>query len=268
VKGATGFTNVDASRLATELLTYLRRQAELHAGARREDYDRLRLQPGAAVLDVGCGAGEVCLELAERVGPAGRVCGVDPSVAMLAAAQTSAAAAGRRAELLAASIYALPFADGAFDAVRAERVFQHLEDPALGLREMIRVTRPGGQVMIIDTDHGSTRLLSGDDSLQRVFAVLIGALVGRMPNPRIGARLAATIAEAGLAAVDEIVRWREVRLDDYTPRWYVRGVLSAAIDAGEISAVEAESFLAALEAPDGAALRVATVSSSVLGGRP
>ena len=96
---------------------------------RRQGYDLMRLRPGDAVLDVGCGAGEVCVELAAIVGARGRVAGVDLSEAMVEAARRTVAASGRAIELQPASIYELPFADGAFDAVRAERVFQHLDNP-------------------------------------------------------------------------------------------------------------------------------------------
>jgi len=64
-----GFSDVDTSERAQELVAYLGKLAEHLAGWRLEDYSRLDVKPGAAVLDVGCGAGEVSLELARRVGP-------------------------------------------------------------------------------------------------------------------------------------------------------------------------------------------------------
>jgi hypothetical protein len=69
----TGFSNVDASRDAGNLVDYLGLAAKHLANHRRSGYEMLRLRPGAAVLDVGCGAGEVCVELAAMVAPSGRV---------------------------------------------------------------------------------------------------------------------------------------------------------------------------------------------------
>jgi SAM-dependent methyltransferase len=92
----TGFADVDASGRSEELVNYLELVAR-HVGAfRREGYELMRLKPGHAVLDVGCGKGEVCAELAVRVGPRGRVAGVDLSEAMIAAAWKATLASGPR----------------------------------------------------------------------------------------------------------------------------------------------------------------------------
>lgn len=138
------------------------------------------------MLDVGCGAGEVCVELAGMVAPSGRVVGIDPSDAMLGAARRTADASRPSIELHVGSIYALPFPDGTFDAVRAERVFQHLEDPDAGLREMLRVTRAGGRVMVIDADHGQHGIALDDSSQRRVFEASVRALMRMIVNPHSG----------------------------------------------------------------------------------
>ncbi len=141
MKEQTGFSDVDGSGRSGALVNYLALVAQHVGDFRRRGYDLMRLRPGDAVLDVGCGAGEVCVELAAIVGARGRVAGVDLSEAMVEAARRTVAASGRAIELQPASIYELPFADGAFDAVRAERVFQHLDNPEAALREMMRVTK-------------------------------------------------------------------------------------------------------------------------------
>ncbi len=95
----TGFSDVDGSTRAEDLVEYLAVLADRLADARREGYGMLRLNAGAAVLDVGCGAGEVCVELAGLVGPRGRVAGIDPSEAMIAAARRAAQGSATSIEL-------------------------------------------------------------------------------------------------------------------------------------------------------------------------
>lgn len=101
----TGFSDVDASGRAHDLVDYLallatNRLAQVH----QEGFGRLRPQPGAAVLDVGCGAGEVCVELAERVGPSGQEAGLDLSETMIQAARGAAECAGRPVEFQVGTI--------------------------------------------------------------------------------------------------------------------------------------------------------------------
>ena len=111
-----------------------------------------RLPAGASVLDVGCGTGDLALAAAARVGPGGRVTGVDFSEAMLAKAREKAAAAGTgNVEFVKASADDLPFAGGAFDAVVSAFVLRSLA----GIRdrcarEIRRVLRPGGEAFLLE----------------------------------------------------------------------------------------------------------------------
>jgi O-methyltransferase / aklanonic acid methyltransferase len=101
------------------------------------------LRPGERVLDAGCGPGTVTVAAADRVGPEGRVIGVDLAEAMLARAR--AAVAGRtNVEIRAMDVTALDLPDGSIDAVVANSVLQ-FSGPA-SLPEWRRVTRPGGRV--------------------------------------------------------------------------------------------------------------------------
>ncbi len=111
------------------------------------------LEPGQRLLDVGCGPGTVTVDLAARVAP-GLVVGIDSSAAVIEIAQATAREQGvEHARFQVADAYELPFDDDSFDVVHAHQVLQHLTDPVAALREMRRVTRPGGVVAVRDADY-------------------------------------------------------------------------------------------------------------------
>ena len=106
------------------------------------------IREGDAILDLGCGPGDDTRRLALLVGATGRVVGVDSSEAMIAEARRRAEGSGLPVEYRIGNVQGLEFTDGEFDGCRAERVFQHLPDPAQALAELVRVTRPGGRIVI------------------------------------------------------------------------------------------------------------------------
>lgn len=119
-------------------------------------YLRPELRPGQAVLDVGCGPGTITAELAELVGPTGRVVAVDTSAEVLESAARYAADRGLANVVFEiADVHGLPYADGEFDVVHAHQVLQHVADPVGALREMRRVTAVGGVVAARDVDYAT-----------------------------------------------------------------------------------------------------------------
>ncbi|QKW21390.1 methyltransferase domain-containing protein [Kitasatospora sp. NA04385] len=161
------------------------------------------LRPGQRLLDVGCGPGTITADFAELVGPEGRVVGIEPDGGVLARAAGLAAERGlANLSYEVADVYRLPYADGAFDVVHAHQVLQHLADPVAALREMRRVTAPGGVVAVRDADYAAMtwypRVPELDEwaELYQRVARLSGG------EPDAGRRLLAWARAAGLPDAD------------------------------------------------------------------
>ena len=110
-----------------------------------------RVEPGATVLDLGCGAGTDLLIAAQMAGPTGRAIGVDMTSAMLDRARASAAELGlANVELHESLIESLPLEDASVDVVISNGVIDLVPDKDAVLDEIDRVLRPGGRLQIAD----------------------------------------------------------------------------------------------------------------------
>jgi SAM-dependent methyltransferase len=110
--------------------------------------DLAQVRPGQRALDVGCGPGALTAELVGRLGP-NAVCAAEPSESFVAAVRRRCPGVDVRR----ASAERLPYGDGIFDVTLAQLVVHFMTDPVAGLREMARVTRPGGSVAACVWDH-------------------------------------------------------------------------------------------------------------------
>lgn len=109
---------------------------------------RLKAWPAPLVLDVATGTGRLPFFLLQEPDFNGRVVGLDASAGMLARARDKLAPFGDRAALVRQSAMDLPFADDAFDAVTCLEALEFLPDDVAALREMVRVLRPGGVLLV------------------------------------------------------------------------------------------------------------------------
>lgn len=127
--------------------------AGLHHRWRARAVELAAIGPGDRVLDVATGTGDLALELARRVAPGGEVVGCDFSEAMLTRARTKAAGSGARGAGVRfewADALALPYPDDSFAAATVGFGARNFSDLERGIREMARVVRPGGHVVILE----------------------------------------------------------------------------------------------------------------------
>ena len=171
------------------------------------------VRSGQRVLDVGCGPGALTGELVERLG-AEAVSAVDPSEPFGAAVRERFPGV----DVQLATAERLPYPDGTFDASLAQLVVHFMSDPAAGVAEMRRVTRPGGVVAACVWDHGT-----GNGPLSPLWAAVHdldsgasgeSSLMGSNPGD-----LLALFEAAGLGDVEETVLPAEVEYATFEEWW-------------------------------------------------
>ncbi len=136
--------------------------------------------PGTKVLDCATGTGDLALAFKRTVGPAGRVVGTDFCAEMLERAPAKAAAAGLEVEFAQADAQALPYADRTFDVASIAFGIRNVDDPVKCLREMARVVRPGGRVVVLE--FGQPRGVFG--ALFRIYSSYVLPFVGGLISGR------------------------------------------------------------------------------------
>jgi SAM-dependent methyltransferase len=164
-------------------------------------FDALRPAPGQRLLDAGAGTGDVARELAGRVAPGGSVVALDASEAFLAGARERHD--GSEVSYVTGDVMDLAWPDGGFDGVWCERVLQHVPDADLAVRELARVTRPGGRVCLIDTDWQS---LAFDGVPTGTAGIVRQTMISRMPGNQsaMGRTLRRRLVQAGLRDVSAV----------------------------------------------------------------
>jgi SAM-dependent methyltransferase len=238
------FSDVDASGKPKEMIAYLDDVTRYIADAKRASLAALDLKPGDAVLDVGCGVGDDVRALCEIVGANGYVAGVDSSQAMIEEARKRGAPPNAAFEQAAAT--ALPFDDGRFNAVRADRVFQHLPDPVGAAREMCRVLKPGGRTMLIDPDWGMLGIAGSDrETTQRI----IDAMNSHTADGWAGRHHLATLKRAGFANVTATPVAYPLPFP-FAAAAVLNNAISHATKAGNVSHAQAARWLADLQMAD------------------
>ncbi len=122
----------------------------VHRGWRRAAVRLSGVLPGDRVLDCATGTGDLALAFKRAVGPSGEVVGTDFCAEMLASAPAKAQRAGLPVRFEVADALALPYADASFDVASIGFGIRNVDDPVRCLREMSRVVRPGGRVVVLE----------------------------------------------------------------------------------------------------------------------
>ncbi len=239
------YRNLDAQTDPLAFIEALEARGRVPAQARlRRRFLRfVPVRAGQHVLEVGCGSGVVLREVAALVGPRGRAVGVDPSRVALAAARRLAAGHPecRRLRFRLADGARLPFGRPCFDVTLAVTVLLHVADPLAVVREMARVTRPGGTVAVQDQDFGTLAVTHPDPPL--TDRILTGVAARVYPEPHSGRRLPGLLRAAGLEQVRLLTDvYQDTELEPYT-RTFLERRAERAIRFGIVDEPTAQRWL-------------------------
>lgn len=158
----------------------------------------LNPQPGDHVVDIGCGPGMLAVELANIVGPGGMVTGIDSSASMLELAETRCKKLPQ-VKLLERSATDLNLESNIADGATCTQVLLYVEDVPKALREFHRVLKPGGNVVVLETDWRSTVLHSDDEALTER---IVESWDHAVPSPRLPARLEKLLKDVGFVDIE------------------------------------------------------------------
>lgn len=199
-------------------------------------YLRQHLTPGDTVLDLGCGIGTITVGLAAIVS---RVIAVDRDAGVLAETAARAKAAGVDVDVRVGDAYHLDLPDDSVDVAHAHQVLQHLADPVAALRELARVTRPGGIVAVRDADYATFAWYPSSPRLDRWLRLYRTVARAAGGEPDAGRRLLAWAHAAGLSdVVATSSTWTQVgpAADLWASTWAQRATgetfASQAVDLG------------------------------------
>ncbi len=180
-------------------------QASFYGDLTEHVFRLARLAPGMRVLDIGCGAGDVSFLAARLVGPEGEVVGVDRSATATALATKRAAAAGvTNVRFLTEDVTDLTLPEPV-DALVGRLVLMYFSDPAVLLRGLSALVRPGGLVVFHELDSTAAKSWPRCDVFETAVARINQTFERAGADVRTGLKLPRIFTEAGLARPELIM---------------------------------------------------------------
>jgi ubiquinone/menaquinone biosynthesis C-methylase UbiE len=197
---ATGFRNVDTTSEVGKLVSCLQFMDGLNSfqDYKQEIINRVGLESGMSVLDIGCGIGFDETRISGLVGRTGSVIGLDPSAALIDYAHSAKSAQGSNVRFVRGIGEQLPFRDNTFDVCRVDRTLQHVSDPGSVIAEMYRVLKPSGRIACAEPDWGTFVVTSDDRPTTRS---VIENWCDGFRNGWVGRYLQPSLKGVGFAAV-------------------------------------------------------------------
>ncbi|MDD1693107.1 MAG: methyltransferase domain-containing protein [Methanoregula sp.] len=239
---ASGFAGVDGAGDAHSFVTYLDliHSLPFFQECKRQSYQKLAIQSGASVLEIGCGNGVDATILAGMTGPTGQVIGIDVSSTMLTSARARGCAGSTIPGYVLCDASKLAFSDATFDGVRADRVLQHTKDPSVVIREMARVTRQAGKIVAFEPDWETFILWPGEREVTRK---ILNFWCDHIPTGWAGRSLYAAFSAAGLSDVEVTPVSLVLTSLPLARRIFdLETTASLAVQAGIVSCRQAESW--------------------------
>ena len=232
-------------------IRHLVQQAEVYAEEAGELFDLIGLDAGIPAIDVGCGVMGVLHLLGERVGPDGRVVGLDREARMVESGQRFAEQRGLAVEFIEADATASGPPDRVFDLVHARTLLLNVSNPAEILAEMVRIARPGGVVTVQEPDANAWSCDPPHPAFEILRTEILNAYRRTGKDFSIGRRIARMLGEAGLDNVRVPPTARVTEVGDYYQTFLltIANLVRDAIIAGaRLRADELDSYAAALRA--------------------
>ncbi|MBV9414643.1 MAG: methyltransferase domain-containing protein [Solirubrobacterales bacterium] len=261
VGDVTLFTAVDRTTDPGFFTHFLDQANQVAQTAKPLILEALRLEPGRVVLDLGCGTGDDVIDIAQRVGPDGRVVGLDVSEALIAEAQRRWRDSELPIEFRVGDAQELEFEDASFDACRTERMLMHVPDEQRAIAEMVRVTRRGGRVAAFDFDWDTHTVDSPDKDITRT---IVRSFSDGLQHGWIGRQLPRLFREQGLTDVTVVPHHFLLPLEFY--ELLLGGHLVRVQDQGLLSPEKVERWWTGLRARDEHGEFLATLTAFIVAG--
>jgi SAM-dependent methyltransferase len=230
---------------------HLVRQAEVYSDEAGQLLERVGVAAGATVIEVGCGALGIVDLLCAKVGPGGRVVGLDRELRLLDAARRVAAQRGLPVEFVPGEATGLPLPSAAFDFAHERTVLLNVDDPPRVVAEMVRIARPGSVIALQEPDSSGWVCDPPHPAWDLLRVELVEAYRRNGKNFDAGRCIARLLRAAGLADVGVRATARVTAAGEYFQTFLVTltSLVRDQIIAGQrVSAARFDTHRASLRA--------------------